>query len=41
MRFIVGTSKKSWLLILKTSLVTRCSPNSDLGRAQKFGNRWS
>jgi len=35
MRFIVGTSKKSRLLILKTNLVARCSPNSDVSRAQK------
>jgi len=35
MSFIVGTSKKSRLVTLKTNLVARCSPNSDLGHAQK------
>jgi len=38
MRFIVGTSKTSKLLILKTNIVARCS-NSDVGRALKtLGN---
>jgi len=35
MRFIAGTSKTSKLLILKTNIVARCSPNSDVGRALK------
>jgi len=37
----VGTWEQSRLLLLKTNLVARCSPNTDLGRAQTFGNRWS